>query len=54
MTEKVGPSLFYDVATSMCSVCSRRVDAKMVFEEDKVQTLKQCPQDGHARLGVGS
>ena len=28
----------------MCSVCSRRVDAKTIFEEDKVQMLKRWPQ----------
>jgi hypothetical protein len=36
MTEKLRPYLFYDVAISICSTCYRRVDAKIVFEDDKV------------------
>jgi uncharacterized radical SAM superfamily Fe-S cluster-containing enzyme len=52
MTTKLRPYLFYDVAISICSVCYRRVDAKIVFEDDKVWMLKRCPQHGHARVLV--
>ena len=52
MTTKVRPYLFYDVAISICSVCYRRVDAKIVFEDNKVWMLKRCPQHGHARVLV--
>lgn len=52
MTEKIRPYLFYDVAISICSTCYRRVDAKIVFEEDKVWMLKRCPQHGHQRVLV--
>ena len=52
MTDKLRPYLFYDVAISICSTCYRRVDAKIVFEDDKVWMLKRCPQHGHsARAG---
>ena len=44
MTEKLRPYLFYDVAISICSTCYRRVDAKIVFEDDKVLMLKRCPR----------
>ena len=52
MTEKVRPYLFYDVAISICTTCYRRVDAKIVFEDDKVWMLKRCPQHGHQRVLV--
>jgi 7,8-dihydro-6-hydroxymethylpterin dimethyltransferase len=52
MTEKLRPYLFYDVAVSICSTCYRRIDAKIVFEDDKVWMLKRCPQHGHARVLV--
>ena len=52
MTEKLRPYLFYDVAISICSTCYRRVDAKIVFEADKVWMLKRCPQHGHERVLV--
>ena len=52
MTEKIRPYLFYDVAISICSTCYRRVDAKIVFENDKVWMLKRCPRHGHERVLV--
>src|SRR5580693_4361669 len=52
MTEKLRPYLFYDVAISICTTCYRRVDAKIVFEDEKVWMLKRCPQHGHARVLV--
>jgi hypothetical protein len=52
MTEKLRPYLFYDVAISICSTCYRRVDAKIVFENDKVWMLKRCPEHGHERVLV--
>ncbi|MDR3752644.1 MAG: radical SAM protein [Terracidiphilus sp.] len=52
MTEKLRPYLFYDVAISICSTCYRRVDAKIVFEDNKVWMLKRCPEHGHERVLV--
>ncbi|HKF48176.1 MAG TPA: radical SAM protein [Terracidiphilus sp.] len=52
MTEKVRPYLFYDVAISICSTCFQRIDAKIVFEDNKVWMLKRCPQHGHQRVLV--
>jgi hypothetical protein len=40
------------VAISICSTCYRRIDAKIVFEDDKVWMLKRCPQHGHQRVLV--
>lgn len=42
--------LFYDTAVSICTTCYRRVDAKIVFEDDCVWMLKRCPQHGFERV----
>src|SRR5580700_2523270 len=49
---RVRPYLFYDVAISICSRCYRRVDAKIVFQDDRVYMIKRCPQHGTARVLV--
>ncbi|MEZ5319449.1 MAG: radical SAM protein [Vicinamibacterales bacterium] len=48
----VRPYLFYDVAISICTTCHRRVDAKIVFQDDHVYMLKHCPAHGHERVLV--
>ena len=47
-SEKTRPYLFYDVAISICSTCYRKVEGKIVFEQDKVFMLKRCPHHGGA------
>jgi uncharacterized radical SAM superfamily Fe-S cluster-containing enzyme len=49
---RVRPYLFYDVAISICTTCYRRVDAKIVFEDDRVYMLKRCPVHGLERVLV--
>ena len=50
MPASVRPYLFYDTAVSLCTICYRRVDAKIVFEDEKVYMLKRCPQHGFERV----
>ncbi len=50
MSAPVRPYLFYDTAVSLCGTCFRRVDAKIVFENDHVYLLKRCPQHGSQRV----
>jgi len=47
---KTRPYLFYDVALSICSTCYRKIEAKTVFQDDKVYLLKRCPQHGPERV----
>jgi 7,8-dihydro-6-hydroxymethylpterin dimethyltransferase len=47
---KTRPYLFYDVALSICSTCYRKVEAKTVFQDDKVFLLKRCPQHGAEKV----
>ena len=50
MADRVRPYLFYDTATSICSKCLRRADAKIVFEDGCVFMLKRCPKHGPERV----
>lgn len=38
--------IYYDYTISICSTCLRRVSAKIVFEDDCVYMLKNCPDHG--------
>ncbi len=37
---------YFDFTTSLCSTCLRRVDAKILFQNDKVIMRKYCPSHG--------
>jgi 7,8-dihydro-6-hydroxymethylpterin dimethyltransferase len=50
MSAPTRPYLFYDTAVSLCGVCFRRVDGKIVFEDDRVFLLKRCPEHGFERV----
>jgi tetraether lipid synthase len=50
MTDRVRPYLFYDVALSICSTCFQKIEAKIVFQDDKVFMLKHCHQHGYERV----
>ncbi len=52
MTDRVRPYTYYDIAVSICSTCHRRVDGKIVFQDDKVLLLKDCPEHGPERVLV--
>jgi len=46
MTERVRPYLYYDIAVSICSACYRKVEGKIIFQDDKVFMVKRCPAHG--------
>jgi uncharacterized radical SAM superfamily Fe-S cluster-containing enzyme len=46
------PYIYYDFTLSLCSQCLRRVDAKVIFENDKVWMLKRCPTHGPEKVLV--
>jgi uncharacterized radical SAM superfamily Fe-S cluster-containing enzyme len=50
MGDRVRPYLFYDVAVSICSTCFRKIEAKIVFQDDNVYMLKRCPHHGGERV----
>ena len=48
------PYIYYDFTISICSVCLRRVDAKIVFEDDNVYMLKNCPKHGREKVLIAT
>lgn len=44
------PYTYYDFTLSICSVCLKRVDAKIVFQNDKVFMLKNCQEHGREKV----
>lgn len=46
------PYVFYDVATSVCSTCLMRCEAKILFQDDRVWMEKWCPDHGKERVLV--
>lgn len=48
------PYIYYDFTVSICSVCLRRVDAKIVFEDSNVYMLKNCPHHGREKVLIAT
>ncbi len=46
MTRAVRDHVFYDTAVSICATCFRRVEAKIVFQDERVLLRKRCPEHG--------
>lgn len=44
------PYVYYDFTLSLCSKCLRRVDAKIVFENNTVMMHKRCPEHGSEKV----
>jgi uncharacterized radical SAM superfamily Fe-S cluster-containing enzyme len=45
---------YYDFTISLCPHCLRRVDAKIVFENEKVYMLKTCPDHGFSKVLIAT
>ncbi len=45
---------FYDFTISLCSKCLRRVDAKVIFQNDNVYFLKNCPEHGKEKVLIAT
>lgn len=41
---------YYDYTISLCPECLKRIDAKIVFEDDNVYMLKRCPEHGASKV----
>lgn len=46
--------IYYDFTLSLCPECLRRIEAKIVFEDDKVYMLKRCPEHGRQRVLIAT
>ena len=41
---------YYDFTLSLCPECLKRVDAKIIFEDELVYMLKRCPDHGNSKV----
>lgn len=41
---------YYDYTLSLCPTCLKRIDAKIVFQNDNVYMLKRCPEHGNSKV----
>lgn len=41
--------IFYDFTLSLCNDCLDRVEAKVIFQDEKVWMIKRCPAHGAQR-----
>jgi 7,8-dihydro-6-hydroxymethylpterin dimethyltransferase len=48
------PYTYYDFTLSICPVCLKRVDAKIVFEDGKVFMLKTCGEHGFFKVLIAT
>ncbi len=48
------PWTYYDYTISLCSKCLRRVSAKIIFQDEKVYMLKNCPEHGHEKVLIAT
>ena len=46
MTAKTRPYLYYDMAVALCSTCLRKIEGKILFQDDRVILRKRCPEHG--------
>jgi len=41
---------YYDFTLSLCPVCLKRIDAKIIFEDGNVYMLKRCKEHGNSKV----
>jgi len=46
--------IYYDYTTSLCNECLRRIDAKIVFENQNVYMLKTCKDHGRQKTLIAT
>jgi uncharacterized radical SAM superfamily Fe-S cluster-containing enzyme len=39
--------VFYELTRSICPICRRAIDAKVLLRDNKVYMHKRCPEHGH-------
>jgi uncharacterized radical SAM superfamily Fe-S cluster-containing enzyme len=45
---------YYDYTISLCPTCLKRIEAKIVFEDEKVYMLKTCPDHGFHKVVIAT
>lgn len=50
----VSKYVYYDFTLSLCPECLRRIEAKIIFEDEKVYMLKRCPEHGRQKVLIAT
>ena len=48
------PYLYYELTNSICTTCLRKVEAKIVFQDERVYLHKRCREHGFERLLIST
>ncbi len=48
------PYLFYELTNSICSTCYQKVEAKVIFQDDRVYLTKRCPKHGPEKVLIAT
>jgi 7,8-dihydro-6-hydroxymethylpterin dimethyltransferase len=48
------PYLYYELTNSVCTTCYRKVEAKIVFQDERVYMHKRCAQHGFERVLIST
>jgi len=48
------PYLYYELTNSVCTICYRKVEAKIVFQDDRVYMHKRCPRHGFEKVLIST
>lgn len=48
------PYTYFDFTLSLCSTCLKRVDTKIVFENEQVFMFKNCPEHGFEKVLIAT
>ncbi|MGA3067883.1 MAG: radical SAM protein [Tepidisphaeraceae bacterium] len=48
------PYLFYELTSSLCATCLRKVEAKVLIQDDRVYLQKWCPQHKYQRVLIST
>jgi hypothetical protein len=46
--------IFFELTNSICSTCWRKLEAKIIFQDDKVFMLKTCPEHGREKVLIST
>ncbi len=48
------PHIFYEFTRALCSKCMKTVDAKIIFQDEKVYLLKHCFEHGEEKVLIAT
>ena len=46
--------IFFELTNSICSTCYRKLEAKIIFQNDRVYMLKTCPDHGREKVLIST